>query len=92
MTKLMERDGKISDLSARAERLETDSEMFQVMPDSVPSLYLTQFCLENNTETEGERDDEEYQNTVVIISNIDIGPHCDSPHCLSSVIKPRQVL
>ena len=62
MTKLVERDGKISDLSARAERLETDSEMFQVMPDSdsVPSLYLTQFCLENNTETEGERDDEEY--------------------------------
>ena len=34
MTKLVERDGKISDLSARAERLETDSEMFQVMPDS----------------------------------------------------------
>ena len=33
MTKLVERDGKISDLSARAERLETESEMFQVMTD-----------------------------------------------------------
>ena len=31
VTKLVERDGKISDLSARAERLETESEMFQVM-------------------------------------------------------------
>ena len=31
VTKLVEREGKISDLSARAERLETESEMFQVM-------------------------------------------------------------
>ena len=33
MTKLVGRDGKVSDLSARAERLETESEMFQVMTD-----------------------------------------------------------
>ena len=30
----MERDGKISDLTSRAERLETESEMFQVRNDS----------------------------------------------------------
>ena len=44
VTKLVERDGKISDLSARAERLETDSEMFQVMThDSVELLYSVLF-------------------------------------------------
>ena len=44
MTKLVERDGKISELSARAERLETESEMFQVMSDSdLLSLTLLSF-------------------------------------------------
>ena len=35
VTKLVERDGKMSELSARAERLETESEMFQVKSGSV---------------------------------------------------------
>ena len=44
MTKLVERDGKISELSARAERLENESEMFQVMSDSdLLSLTLLSF-------------------------------------------------
>ena len=44
MTKLVERDGKISELSARAERLENHSEMFQVMSDSdLLSLTLLSF-------------------------------------------------
>ena len=44
VTKLVERDGKISELSARAERLENNSEMFQVMSDSdLLSLTLLSF-------------------------------------------------
>ena len=39
----MERDGKISELSARAERLETDSEIFQVISDSDSVLALLSF-------------------------------------------------
>ena len=35
VTKLMERDGKMSEMSARAQRLEAGSEMFQVRSDSV---------------------------------------------------------
>ena len=40
---LAERDGKISELSARAERLETDSEIFQVISDSDSALALLSF-------------------------------------------------
>ena len=43
MRNLAERDGKISELSARAERLETDSEIFQVISDSDSVLALLSF-------------------------------------------------
>ena len=43
MRNLAERDGKISELSARAERLETDSEIFQVISDSDSVLTLLSF-------------------------------------------------
>ena len=43
MRNLAERDGKISELSARAERLETDSEIFQVISDSASVLTLLNF-------------------------------------------------
>lgn len=43
MRNLVERDGKISELSARAERLETDSEIFQVISDSDSVLALLSF-------------------------------------------------
>ena len=53
-------------------------------------FYFTQFCSENIQNTEAERDDEEYQDTVVITINISsVGHHnCSSPQSLSSVIKP----
>ena len=80
----MERDGKISDLTSRAERLETESEMFQVRFDSdLTQCCLTQFCSENSQETEAERADEEYKDTVVIV-NIIADHNCDSHHCLCS--------